>query len=135
MSPSNEGDIRGVTGNPHQVLIQQRIPPSSPPLEKGGRSESNALLQGLTIFSQLQGPFDSSCSVRNARHFTIVTQPGKISAKPLAHWILWIALLSSIAVISLSKANPILTANRTFKPNVPIPKVEIVDFAAKAGLT
>src|SRR5436190_245894 len=31
------GDFRGVTGNPHQVLIQQWLPPSSPPLAKGGR--------------------------------------------------------------------------------------------------
>src|SRR5436309_6602371 len=51
--PRTRGDFRGVTGNPHQVLIQQWIPPSSPPLEKGGRSESNELLRALPIFSHL----------------------------------------------------------------------------------
>src|SRR2546430_15835490 len=35
--PPTRGDFRGVTGNPHQVLIQQGLPPSSPPLAKGGR--------------------------------------------------------------------------------------------------
>ena len=35
--PRTRGDFRGVTGNPHQVLIQQGLPPSSPPLAKGGR--------------------------------------------------------------------------------------------------
>ena len=34
--PRTRGDFRGVAGNPHQVLIQQWLPPSSPPLEKGG---------------------------------------------------------------------------------------------------
>ena len=48
------GTSAGGAENPHQVLIQQLLPPSSPPLEKGGRSESNELLQGLAIFSQLQ---------------------------------------------------------------------------------
>src|SRR5437879_2115846 len=46
--PRTRGDFRGVIGNPHQVLIQQWIPPSSPPLAKGGESENNELLQGLT---------------------------------------------------------------------------------------
>src|SRR5207237_10895232 len=35
--PRTRGDFRGVTGNPHQVLIQQGLPPSSLPLAKGGR--------------------------------------------------------------------------------------------------
>src|SRR5436309_3267210 len=46
--PSNERGLQGVAGNPHQVLIQRWIPPSSPPLEKVGRSETNELLQRLT---------------------------------------------------------------------------------------
>ena len=42
--PRTRGDFRGVAGNLHQVWIQQWLPPSSPPLEKGGRSESNGLM-------------------------------------------------------------------------------------------
>ena len=41
--PRTRGDFRGVAGNLHQVWIQQWLPPSSPPLEKGGRSETNEL--------------------------------------------------------------------------------------------
>ena len=48
--PLQRGGLQGVAGNPHAVLIQQWLPPSSPPLAKGGRSETNELLQGLTNF-------------------------------------------------------------------------------------
>src|SRR5437867_13313783 len=47
--PRTRGDFRGVTGNPHPVLIQQWLPPSSPPLVQGGdESENNTLLQERT---------------------------------------------------------------------------------------
>ena len=47
--PRTRGDFRGVTGNPHQVLIQNRgYPPQVPPWPRGDESESNELLQGLT---------------------------------------------------------------------------------------
>ena len=50
--PRTRGDFRGVAGNPHQVLIQQWLPPSSPPLERGGRSET---CKDSRILSHLQG--------------------------------------------------------------------------------
>src|SRR3989454_1379355 len=50
------GDLRGVTGNPHQVLIQQWIPPSSPPLAKGGRvREQRASARTHEFFHTFRG--------------------------------------------------------------------------------
>ena len=51
--PRTRGDFRGVAGNAHQVLIQQWLTPSSPPLEKGGRPTS--FCKDSRIFSHLQG--------------------------------------------------------------------------------
>src|SRR5438093_4774348 len=60
--PSNEG---GLQGGPHQVLIQQWIPPSSPPWPRGDESENNELLQGLTNFFTPSGGA-GGCLVANA---------------------------------------------------------------------
>ena len=54
--PRTRGDFRGVTGNPHQVLIQQWIPPSSPPLAKGGRvREQRASARTHEFFHTFRG--------------------------------------------------------------------------------
>ena len=56
-SPLNKGDYRGFLGRLIQrLMIQRRLPPSSPPLEKGGRSETSGLLGCLYIFSQFFMP-------------------------------------------------------------------------------
>src|SRR5207245_4895963 len=80
------------------------------------------------------GPFDLDSALKcNAP--IVVTKTRKMYAKPFAHWTLWIALLSSIAIISFSEANSFLTGHPTTNSDIPIPRVEFVDLAAKAGLT
>src|SRR5437764_12487403 len=50
------GDFRGVTGNPHQVLIQQGLPPLKFPLGQGGTSpRATNFRKDSRILSHLQG--------------------------------------------------------------------------------
>src|SRR5438309_1313885 len=54
--PRTRGDFRGVVGNPHQVLIQQWLPPSSPPLKKRGDNlRPTRFCKDSRIFSHLPG--------------------------------------------------------------------------------
>ena len=54
--PRTRGDFRGVVGNPHQVLIQLWLPPSSPPLAKGGRvREQRASARTHEFFHTFRG--------------------------------------------------------------------------------
>ena len=54
--PLGQGGLQGVFGAATPRLIQQRLPPSSPPLEKGGRSETHSLVLHLQfLHSSLPG--------------------------------------------------------------------------------
>ena len=48
--PRTRGDFRGVTGNPHQILIPQWIPPSSPPLERGDDPRATSFCKDSQFF-------------------------------------------------------------------------------------
>ncbi|PYV40881.1 MAG: hypothetical protein DMG06_18870 [Acidobacteria bacterium] len=79
--PRTRGDFRGVNGNPHQVLIQQWLPPSSPPLKKRGDNlRPTRFCKDSRIFSHLHWRKGMSCvagmalETRRTPHYTFLNR-------------------------------------------------------------